>query len=377
MPAQATALGTAPQTGTTGGKQTAAQKPPAPKPPKPPKKPWAPDTRKWDIEFHLTAGFGSPSVGGSGELPKPGATFTTGGGSDSRHVPSWFFGDGAKLFNDVLAGLGRGESIVPIDPAITGPAIDQTLSNGLGLRVTRALTPVMALEIEGNLTRSTYTVRQSTKDSLEATSESFPSAFGGLVASGQGVAFTNPSLSSSFTWQDGTGADIVGTVALVLHPRKDSRVRPYVVFGGGIATSVGQAQATLSGHYSFHVPNGGIVDESDNVTIHFGGGFGVAGVAGGGLNFRVTRGSGIRVDVRGQFLQNHVATSIEAHPGAVASNPAQSVWSFTTPAIQFTTNPSSGFPSSLDTTALSGFTTMHPSGFYSRASVTVGYFWRF
>lgn len=291
-------------------------------------------------------------------------------------MPSWFFGDGAKLFNEALAALGRAEAIIPIDPAITGPAVDQTLNNAFGLRVTRALTPILALELAGDVSTATYTVRESTKSSLNATSDAFVAAFGGLVASGQGVAFTSPSLTSSFTWANGTGADIVSTVSLVLHPKKDSRFRPYVVVGGGVAASVGEAQATLTGHYSFRVPLGGTVDESDNVTIHFGGGFGLAGVAGVGMNLRVTRGSGIRVDARGLFLENHVATSIEAHPSAVASNPAQAVWSFTTPAIQFTTNPSSGFPSSLDT-SLSGFTTLHPSGFYSRASVTVGYFWRF
>ena len=361
----------------SSGKQTAPEKPKAPKPPKPPRKPWAPDTRKWDIEFHVAAGFGSTSDGGSGELPKPGATFTTGGGADSRHVPSWFFGDGARLFNDVLAALGRAEAIVPLDPAITGPAVEQTVENAIGVRVTRALTPILAIEVEGNVARSTYTVRQETKNALDATSDSFFSAFGGLVASGQGVAFTSPALSSSFNWQDGQGADIVTTVSLVIHPKKDGRVRPYVVVGGGVAASVGQAQATLTGRYSFRVPDGGTVDESDTVTIHFGGGVGLAGVAGAGLNFRVTRGSGIRVDARGQFLENHVPTSIDAHPSAVASNPAQAVWSFTTPALQFVTNPSTGLASSLDTSGLSGVTTLHASGFYSRASITVGYFWRF
>jgi hypothetical protein len=325
----------------------------------------------------VAAGFGSTSDGGSGELPKPGATFTTGGGADSRHVPSWYFGDGAKLFNDVLAALGRSEAIVPIDPAISGPAVDQTLNNAIGVRATRSLTPIMALEVEGNVTTATYTVRQSTKDKLAATSESFTGAFGGLVASGQGVAFINPALSSSFSWQNGTGADIVSTVAIVLHPKKDSRVRPYVAFGGGVAAAVGGAEAMLTGRYSFRVPSGGTVDESDAVTIHFGGGMGFLGVAGVGFNVRVTRGSGIRVDARGQFLENHVATRIDAHPSAVASDPAQAVWSFTTPALQFVTNPSTGLTSTLDTSALSGFTTLHPSGFYSRGSVTVGYFWRF
>jgi len=235
----------------------------------------------------------------------------------------------------------------------------------------------MGLEFAGDVTQATYTVRDSTKDRLQTTTDSFTAAFGGLVASGQGVAFANPSLTSSFTWADGTGVDLVSTVSLVLHPKKDSRFRPYAVVGGGVATSIGQAEATLTGHYVFRVPNGGTVDESDNVTIHFGGGIGLVAVAGAGVNYRVTRGSGIRVDVRGLFLQNHVGTKVEAHPSAVASYPAQAVWSFTSPALQFTTNPSSGFPSSLDTSALSGFTTLHPSGFYSRASVTIGYFFRF
>jgi hypothetical protein len=357
--------------------QTQAKPPKPPKPQKPPKPPWPPDTRKWDIEFHYAQGFGSTSAGGSGELPKPRASFTTGGGTESRLVPSWYFGDGAKLFNDVLASLGRSEAIVPFDTALTTHAVDQTLEDGFGVRVTRKLTPIMSLEIDATSARATYSLRAATKDSLEATSESFPVAFAGLVASGQGVAFTSATFGSTFSWSDGTGIDLVSTVSLVLHPRKDSRFRPYVVVGGGVATSFGEAQATLTGQYVLRVPSGATIDESDSVTIHFGGGMGLVAVAGGGLNFRVSRGSGIRVDARGLMLENHVGTRVEARPGAVLSNPAQAIWSSTTPGLQFVSHSSTGLQSTLDTSALSGFTTLHPSGFHSRFNVTVGYFWRF
>jgi len=370
----------APVPGQSTASSTTQAQPKAPKPPKPkkpPKPPWPPDPRKWDIEFHYAQGFGSTSAGGSGELPTPGASFTTGAGTESRLVPSWYFGDGAKLFNDVLASLGRAEAIVPFDAAITTHAVDQILEEGFGVRVTRKLTPIMSLEIDATSARATYSLREATKDSLQATSESFPSAFAGLVASGQGVAFTGATLGSTFDWRDGTGVDLVSTVSLVLHPKKDSRFRPYVVVGGGVATSFGEAQATLTGHYVLHVPSGATIDESDTVTIHFGGGTGLAAVVGGGINFRLTRGSGIRLDARGLMLENHVGTRIDADPRAVQSNPAQAIWSATTPGIQFVSHPSTGLQSSLDTSALSGFTTLHPSGFYTRFNVTVGYFWRF
>ena len=373
------ATGSGQSAASTGTPAQAQQPKPAKpqKPPKPPKAPWPPDTRKWDIEFHGLFGFGSTSDGGSGELPKPGASFTTGGGTESRLVPSWYFGDGAKLFNDVLGALGRSEAIVPLDSVMTGHAVDQTLQNAFGVRVTRALTPIMALEIEANASQATYTVRDVTRDALENTNASFPIAFGGLVASGQGVTFTNASIGSTFGWSDGTGVDIVTTASLVLHPKHDARVRPYVVAGAGVATAFGEAQATLTGHYALRVPNGAVIDESDNVTIHFGRGMGLVGVAGLGVNFRVTRGSGVRIDARGLVLENHVGTQIDASPSAIASNPAQAIWSFTTPGIQFVSNPSTGLMSTLDTKAMSGVTTLHPSGFHTRFNITVGYFWRF
>jgi hypothetical protein len=201
-------------------------------------------------------------------------------------------------------------------------------------------------------------------------------AFAGLVAAGQGVTFTNATIGSTFDWSNGTGADLVTTASLVFHPKTDSRFRPYVVVGAGVAAAIGEAQATMAGHYVFHVPGGAVIDESDNLTVHFGGGMGLAGVAGVGMNLRVTRGSGIRIDARGLVLENHVKTTISAHPSALVSDPAQAIWSFTTPAIQFVSNPSTGFVSTLDTSSFSA-TTLHPSGFHSRFNITVGYFWRF
>ncbi len=347
------------------------------KPPKPPKPPEKPDPRKWDLEFHYNFGFGETSNAGTGELPGAGEAFTTSGGSQTRRVPSWFFGDGSQLFNDVLASLGRVEKIVPADPVITRPAVSTELDRAIGGRLTRKLKPAMSLEMGVEVSQATFTVLDETKDGLEAAAGGFPAGFAGLVASGQGVAFTNASITSSYGWGDGTGVDLMATGALLFHSKKDSRIRPYVAVGAGFATAFGEAIGSLSGHYRFQLPSGGVVDETDNVTIHFRGGLGLVGLGGFGINWRFTRGSGLRFDARVLMIENHMETVVETHPSAVYSIPADAIWSGLTPGIQFITDPSTGLVSNLNTSGLSDFTTLHGSRFHTRYNVTVGYFWRF
>lgn len=335
------------------------------------------DTRLWDIEFHRGFGFGDPARGGSGSVPSPGEPFTTGGGSPSRRVTSWHFGDGASLLNDVLDSFGRPERVVPLDAVLTQGATDQTVADGFGGRVTRRLTAAMALEVAFEYGSSTLVVTQEARDAIRATSESFPIVFAGLVASGQGVAFTNPSLTSSFSVIDGSGSESMVTGALVFSSPAPRRFRPYVTIGGGLARAIGEASATLTGRYAFTLPSGARVSESDTVTARFAGGNGLVVLAGTGLSVYLSKGSGVRGDARYLLVQNHIHTYVETAPTVDSSLPADAIWSSLTPGIQFGTQPSLAHTSNLTAPALSEFRTMKGGGFNNRFSASVGYFIRF
>ncbi len=259
---------------------------------------------------------------------------------------------------------------------LTRQAVEHRIEDGFGARVTRTLTPRLTLEVGLEYASTSFTVLPETLSGIKAASDSFPDAFAGLVATGQGVAFTNPSLSSTYTVTNGTGFETQVTGAIVAG-RRAGRLRPYVTAGGGFVKAGGEATATLAGRYAFSLPSGGRVDESDALTIHFKGGLGFAALAGGGLSVHLTRASGIRADGRILFVQNHVQTTVDSTPTVAASLPADAIWSNLTPGIQFSTNPSTGLSSNLSAPALSDFRTLRGSGFHTRISLTVGYFWRF
>ena len=107
------------------------------------------------------------------------------------------------------------------------------------------------------------------------------------------------------------------------------------------------------------------------------GGMGAVFSGGGGLDFYLSRASGVRADFRYLYIQNHVVTSVDSNPIVIASTPADAIWSMLTPGIQFATNPSTGLSSNLSAAALDGFHTIEGRGFHTRVSVTIGYFWRF
>src|SRR6476646_4674631 len=59
----------------------------------------------WQIEGHVGVIPGSSISNGTSSMPGPGPTFTTFQGLTSRFVPSWYFGDGALLANQVAHAI--------------------------------------------------------------------------------------------------------------------------------------------------------------------------------------------------------------------------------------------------------------------------------
>jgi hypothetical protein len=256
------------------------------------------DTRRWEVEAHVTYGSSNPASGGNGQLPAAGPSFKTAGGSDTRRVTSWYFADGAVLLNDALKALGRSERLAPLDTMLTGASAEQTTGNGFGVRVTRAWKPRLMIEAAFDVSDATYTMTSAARTAVMTTSDSFVLAFSGLAASAQGAAFSNPQLTSTFTTRNGTGADMLATGALVFDVVRGKRWRPYLVSGGGVAIATGDAEATLQGRYRFGLPSGAQVDESDAVTVRFSGGTGLVMFGGGGVKYRLWKQLGAQADVR-------------------------------------------------------------------------------
>src|SRR5262245_26485461 len=107
---------------------------------------------KWTVEVHAGAVLtGTPSGGSAGQFPI-GATFRTEPGTPSRANPSWYFGDGAALFNEVNAQFAsrfnqRLPQLVPLDGVLTSAAVSRPSTSAFGFRVARRVTRRFGVEV--------------------------------------------------------------------------------------------------------------------------------------------------------------------------------------------------------------------------------------
>ena len=74
--------------------------------PQPQARPAVPAKTKWEFEVRGGLMTGSSPGGGVGTLPGPGNAFVTFNGFASRQISSWYFGDGALLFNQFNVNFG-------------------------------------------------------------------------------------------------------------------------------------------------------------------------------------------------------------------------------------------------------------------------------
>jgi hypothetical protein len=142
-----------------------------------------------------------------------------------------------------------------------------------------------------------------------------------------------------------------------------------------MAWGFGGAVATLTENYSFGLPSGARINETDIVHVDFSGGMGLVATGGAGLRFRVTRASGVRVDARALMVQNHVNTLVSTTPTISMSQPGDAIWSSLSPGIQFSTDPAHN--SNLSAPALSEFKALRGSGYKPRYALSVGYYFTF
>ena len=105
-----------------------------------------------------------------------GDPIATGGGTTfSRAVSSWYYGDGAKLLNDVNARFGVPGRITPLDTTVSRAIAQRKEGGAFGARVARYLTPRIAIELNVDYAPSAWSsTRASAARSTPLARRSFP-----------------------------------------------------------------------------------------------------------------------------------------------------------------------------------------------------------
>ncbi|MEO5896448.1 MAG: hypothetical protein ABIS06_12165 [Vicinamibacterales bacterium] len=352
---------------------------------------------KWEIEFHGGGLLPTNPTSGTVSLPGSGQVFATAPRFDatpsSRRQSSWYFGDGAVLFDQVASDLAaRGlarfpERITTLDPVL-GRSLGKWRRGGsIGARVSRLLTPRLSAELSVDYSLRRRQMTQANSDAIEATRASFVSAFNGMITHDPRPVLQ--SLTSTAAIEGGSGHQFFTSGTLIINLRTIGGIVPYATVGASVLSTTGQMpSATLKGNYQILLVNGAQINETDNVTVRdardertF------AGILGGGLKYYVSSRWGIRLDARVSLSKNTASTVLDATPNvALGQLPAgRSIYS-SNPTIQFSNNSSDPVTalgstavaaSTLSGPALTGLATFSGRGVSRHTNITGGVFWRF
>ena len=357
---------------------------------------------KWELEFHGGGMVPTNPTGGTVSLPGPGQVFTTAGSvtadgtfvsTPSRRESSWYFGDGAVLFNQVATSLAARGIVFPgrittFDPVLGRSLGERRPGASIGARVTRVLTPRFSAELSVDYSLARLQVTEDNGNAIEATRASFIPAFQGLIT-------FNPmrvlnTLTSTAAIENGGGHQLFTSGALIINLRTTGRVIPYATVGASLISTTGEnPSATLKGTYRFLTPTvGAPINETDNVKVtdarddHT-----AAGILGGGVKYHISPRWGIRLDARVALSKNIASTVVDATPNvALGLQPAGRSVLAADPTVQFSNN-SSDPVTALGVTAVAASTLTGPAivdlrtfsgnGVSSATNITAGIFWRF
>jgi len=330
--------------------------------------------RKWEVEFHGGAAASTTPSGGTAATLPVGPTFTTLALTESRRQATWLFGDGTVLLNSVNTVLAPAAKITPLDPVIGSAAASRGSGASFGVRVIRGFGTRYFAELNVDYARTPLEFTQGALDGIEASRTTFISAFNGLFRSGPS---SNPTVTATTTLSGGGGSELLTTGIVGVDLMTSGRLVPYVVGGGGVAHSSGDApSASLVGNYAFTLPGAVGINETDRVTIRVATRANSAvGVFGGGVRYAASQRWGIRGDVRFFAGGGKSDVIVDASPSTSTSNPGVILISPTRPSAVFSS--SATVASSLTAPAISGLRTFAGSGSALRTNVTAGVYLRF
>ena len=337
--------------------------------------------RKWTVELY--GGAASTSAPASG-TPIPnfpaGAPFTLASGETSRSVPSWFFGDGAALLNQVLSQFAANEGtafprIAPLDDLIRASGGSPGNGGLFGVRVGRALTPKLTAEISLERSVAKMALSDALLDSLASGGDSFTPAFKAFLNT---APVTNLSVTSSVTTIEDRNAQMRLTAAVKWTVSSGKRIEGYLTGGGGLIRNRGDGpQAILTGRYTFNLFGAFPMDQSDQVTVTVNQPKNSAmGMIGGGITFALSSRLGLRADLRLQLSSMKDVTTATAAPDTDTLFPpiVLPTSAGISPGIQFSTQ--QGVQSTLSG-PVQKLTLFEGTGLSKQVGLTVGIFKRF
>jgi hypothetical protein len=159
---------------------------------------------RWEIEVHGGGVWDSgSSSSGTPTLPAPGETFVTAFGSPTRRISSWYFGDGAALFNAFPSQVRGGQSLAGLDPVL-GASPGRKPGGAFGARVGYRLTPRLSAEFTVDYGSGALKLDDDTLAQIEASRASFVTVwnaalnpFGGARSRRPPPSLTKKAASSS------------------------------------------------------------------------------------------------------------------------------------------------------------------------------------
>ncbi|GMV20074.1 MAG: hypothetical protein AMXMBFR57_00230 [Acidimicrobiia bacterium] len=291
----------------------------------------------WSIE--LLGGWTGrpPTQGGAVRDPlPPGQPFTTHTGAPSTRHGSWFFGDGARLFNQAAETFGQLQGrqlkmIVPLDDALSRPASSDFVTPMVGLRLGYTPRPRWWVALEVERADGPAFVEDFVRV-VEDSRTSYVAAFADLL----GTAPIADLQVDAATRTSGRSKEFrfLGTITRSLLNRGAYGL--HLTAGAGAAVrSSATVTMEIEGRYAFSVNAGGNIAERDRVEVRlesprtsplF--------VAGGGATWMLSRSTRLRVDVRLIVDRRQVTTSIRTLPESLSTDDAM-LASYTSPGLQF------------------------------------------
>jgi hypothetical protein len=331
--------------------------------------------KRWQVEaFGGLSLFDLPERG-TATIPPVGAPLVTSGPTNpTRRVSTWFAGDGAQILNGVNAELGIPARISALDTAISTLSLTGANAPAFGLRIRRFVNDRVVVEFSADMMPGSRELSPELLAAVEQARVSFVSAFNGLLATGP---FTNTSVTATAAMSGKSGRDLATTVA-AQWMFKAGAFDPYISLGGGLVHKMGDLPSvTLTGNYRFNIGGTVPINETDVLRLRYDQGTAVVGLVGAGLRRSLNDRFGLSLDARLFVGQQTMTLRLDSTPTVVTATPAGFIESFTTPAIQFSNNSSTGRTSTLSGEPLNGFKAFSTDGLQTRYIVSAGVFVRF
>lgn len=334
--------------------------------------------RRWTIEVYGGGAIGQTPVGGAPVAEFPAGPLLETDGAPSRVVPSWYFGDGARLLSEVNTSFDalfheQFPQIVPLDDTLRSAAARRGSGSSFGFRLTRRLTDRVDVEFGVGVANGRFELSDAARTAIEETRASFQQAFEGLFAL---LPQSNLRVTSVVETRDETVRQSSIGAAVNVHLVRRGRLGTHVSAGvARVANGGGTAQVQIRGNYQFRVLGEFPFNETDTVTIKFRDrDNATVGLVGGGFTYDLGSRHGLRADARMQLGGSRIETTVDAVSTKVSGAPNLFLPSSTSPSIQFSNVAAVASSLSGRVTELKTFT---GDGTDTRLLLTVGYFFRF